>query len=401
MKMKGSKVNKIRLIGIALIVLLVAACSGQQATSTESPSAESLVLLETPAPFEDTPSPVELSAPVIENPQLFSIQFVNSLDGWGITETNIVRTNDGGSTWYNVTPEGLADVGYSAVSDFLDANHAWLLVVDPNNFPFGGTMYATKDGGASWTSSATPFSSGYMKFLDENNGWMMADLGVGAGSMAVAIYQSTDSGSNWTRTFTNDTNDEAASDTLPLGGIKQLFVPLNMDTAWIGGVVYESGTVYLYRTDKGGEFWYKINLELPEEANSGELSVLQVKLISDTQGFLAVRFASPDKTEILLFYTENAGVTWTLAPQRLTGSGFVEAPSATEVIYYSNDQFFVTRDAANTFETITPDTSFADFVLDMSFVDASTGWVLTFDENDHRSLYQTADGGKTWSALIP
>jgi len=390
-------VSKIRTTLIVLILVFAGSSCGSSSTSSpEVPTPEA-----TPALLLDTPSPVESIAPIVSDPQLFSIQFISSLDGWGITETEVVRTDDGGETWNNVTPDGLTDVGYSTVRDFLDANHAWLLIVDQNNFPFGGTLYATEDGGNTWTISATPFSSGYMKFLDADNGWMMADLGSGAGSMAVAVYQTTNGGSTWTRTFTNNTDDEGASDTLPRGGIKQLFVPLNMDTAWIGGVVYETGTVYLYRTDAGGEFWYKINLELPEEASKGELSVLQVKLISDSQGFLAVRFSTTDKIEILLFFTTDAGTTWTLAPERLMGLGFVEAPSATEVIYYFADQFQITKDAGNTFETITPDRSFGDTVLGMSFVSASTGWVLTFDENGHRSLYKTADGAKTWSVLVP
>ena len=393
--------NKIKFISAALIFLIIVGCTPDSATPSAEVVEDSQVPLNTPSVSTDTPAAAELNAPLIAEPQLFSIQFMNSLDGWGVTETEVARTNDGGETWHDVTPDGLADVGYSAVTDFMDVNHAWLLVIDPANVPFGGTLYSTSDGGNTWSSFAVPFSIGFLKFIDENNGWMMADLGSGAGSMAIATYQTTDGGANWNRTFTNDTNDDGASDTLPLGGIKQLFVPLNMNTAWIGGVVYETGTVYLYRTDKGGEFWYKINLELPEEAKNGELSVLQVKLLSDTQGFLAVRFFTTDKSEVLLFFTNDAGNTWHLAPQRLTGSGLVEAPSATEVVYYSEDQFQITNDGANTFETITSGTTFGDAVLDMSFVNASTGWVLTFDEDGHRSLYRTTDGAQTWTVLIP
>ena len=46
-------------------------------------------------------------------------------------------------------------------------------------------------------TSNTPFSRGDLRFLDEDNGWMIADLGVGAGSNAVAIYQTTDGGARW------------------------------------------------------------------------------------------------------------------------------------------------------------------------------------------------------------
>jgi len=70
-------------------------------------------------------------------------------------------------------------------------------------------------------------------------------------------------------------------------------------------------------------------------------------------------------------------------------------------VYYSEDQFQITNDGANTFETITSGTTFGDAVLDMSFVNASTGWVLTFDEDGHRSLYRTIDGAQIWTVLIP
>ena len=68
----------------------------------------------------------------------------------------------------------------------------------------------------------------------------MADLGVGAGSMAVSVFQTKDGGATWTRAYTNDPNLEGAGDSLPLGGIKDMLVPLDMNTAWIGGVIYSS-----------------------------------------------------------------------------------------------------------------------------------------------------------------
>ena len=126
----------------------------------------------TPAPYSpDTPSPAIIDAPLIESPSLISVRFVNSLDGWGVTETQIVRTNDGGITWYNVTPPALTESGYSVYVSFLDAAHAWVQVPDPNNYPHGGTLYRTADGGLSWTSANVPFSSGDIRFLDANGGW--------------------------------------------------------------------------------------------------------------------------------------------------------------------------------------------------------------------------------------
>src|SRR5678815_3609479 len=70
-----------------------------------------------PTPYPDTPAPPAIDAPSLEFPPLVDIQFLNELDGWGVTETQIVRTNDGGVTWYNVTPSDVMETG-STVETF-------------------------------------------------------------------------------------------------------------------------------------------------------------------------------------------------------------------------------------------------------------------------------------------
>jgi hypothetical protein len=93
----------------------------------------------TPAPYSpDTPSPPEINAPLVDLPALISVQFLNSLDGWGVTETQIVRTNDGGITWYNITPPGITETGYAIDLFVLDNTHAWMQIPDFENYPNSG-----------------------------------------------------------------------------------------------------------------------------------------------------------------------------------------------------------------------------------------------------------------------
>ena len=355
-----------------------------------------------PTPYPDTPAPPAIDAPLVETPALVEIQFLNELDGWGVTETQIVRTNDGGITWYNVTPPDLTETGSTVETFILDNQHAWVQKPDFNNFPNNGLLYHTTDGGLTWTISSTPFSGGDLSFIDVNNGWMLADLGVGAGSNAIAVFQTKDGGATWTQTYTNDPNLPNAGDSLPLGGIKSGLTPLNMQTAWVSGVTYASGTVYLFRTDDGGHTWTPVTLELPAGAENFELGIDkdQMQFVSATDGFLAVRM-SGEATQTAVYITNDAGSTWTLTPTLIPNAGASEFLSAQEAIIYNGEQFYVTHDAARTWNTVSPNIVFGDSFADMDFVNPNTGWVITVDPANHRSLNRTTDGGATWSPELP
>jgi photosystem II stability/assembly factor-like uncharacterized protein len=354
-----------------------------------------------PTPVPDTPAPPALAAPVIEAPALIDIQFFNELDGWGLTETFIVRTNDGGITWYSVTPPDIEDMSSGVETFILDEDHAWVQKPDFNNFPNNGLLYHTADGGLTWNISSTPFSSGDLSFIDDERGWMMADLGAAAGSNAVAVFQTEDGGTTWTQTYTNDPNLPDAGDSLPLGGIKSELMPRDMQTAWVGGNIYSPGTVYFYRTDDGGRSWSLVDLELPADAENFELGIDQdqMQFVSENDGFLVVRM-SGDATQTLVYVTNDGGDTWTLMPTLIPNAGEADFLSAEEAIIYSGEQFYVTRDAARTWATVSPDIVFGDSFASMDFVNPNTGWIISAVE-EHRSLYRTNDGGATWLPVIP
>lgn len=386
-----------------VFALLLTACNVSVTSFPAGPGRPVVLPTENPSVLStDTPVPATINMPTVESPALVSVQFLNVLDGWGVTEAQIVRTNDGGTTWYNVTPPDLKETGSTVSTFILDKDHAWVQKPDFNNYPNNGLLYRTLDGGLTWTVSSTPFSGGDLSFIDANRGWMLADLGVGAGSNAVAVFQTTDGGTTWTQTYTNDPNSPGSSDSLPRGGIKGGLVPRDMKTAWVYGVIYSSGTVYLYRTDDGGHTWSLVKLALPAGAQNAELDIDrgQMQFVSAEAGFLVVRLSN-ESAQTAVYITNDAGNTWTLTPTLIPGAGASRFLSAQEAIIYNGDKFYVTRDAAQTWTIVTPNLKFGDTFANMDFVNPDAGWIITADANNHRSLYRTADGGATWQPVIP
>jgi len=391
----------------SILWMLLSACNAQ-AVATESaqvpvvpPTAAQQSTEISPTPFPETLAPPEINAPLVDAPALVDIHFVNSLDGWGKTDTQIVRTNDGGITWYNITPPDLTETGYSVSLSILDNDHVWLQKPDMDNYPNSGFLYRTLDAGITWTSSKVPFSGAGITFLDVNNGWAFADLGAGAGSDAVAVYQTADGGATWKQTYINDPNNSNASDSLPLGGIKSGLTPLNMQIAWVSGVVYSDGTVYLYRTDDGGAHWSQVtSLSLPPEAQTTQVSFDPVQFVGAQAAFVTVRIPT-DQMQMAVYSSQDAGNTWTLTPTLIPNGRTADFLSATEAVIYNGEQFYVTHDAAQTWSQVSPNVMFGDNFALMDFVNTSTGWALTADADNHRSFYRTDDGGATWSTVIP
>ncbi|HEY3473766.1 MAG TPA: hypothetical protein VGK56_04100, partial [Anaerolineales bacterium] len=131
---------RVRLLVFALILsgcdISVTSFPTSPPTSPVTPTVEDTEL--PPTPYPDTPAPPAIAGAPIETPALIEIQFFNDLDGWALTETFLVRTNDGGITWYDVTPPDLEEAGATVETFFLDKDHAWVQKPDFNNFPDNG-----------------------------------------------------------------------------------------------------------------------------------------------------------------------------------------------------------------------------------------------------------------------
>jgi photosystem II stability/assembly factor-like uncharacterized protein len=127
------------------------------------------------------------------DPQLaFSAVDKNICWGCNYTNSQFIRTTDGGTTWkVDTVGAGLYCSNISAV----DSSTAWVSVVNP------GGIYKTTDGGLSWTKDTTIFKDAnsypfIMHFFDSNNGVCVGSPVGGDWE----VYTTSDGGTNWKRT---------------------------------------------------------------------------------------------------------------------------------------------------------------------------------------------------------
>lgn len=262
-----------------------------------------------------------------------------------------------------------------------------------------GTLYHTQDGGETWDAVRVPFGDGKLQFLDGAQGWMMANLGVGVGSMGVAIFQTEDSGLTWQQVYTNDPNSPNAGDSLPLGGLKNNLVAQNLHTAWIAGVIYAPDTIYLYKTTNGGETWELQPLPAPPDITSFEAATDGPILLSENDLILPVQILG-EITQTGIYFSKDGGQSWEFVTL-LPGSGRVGFPSPSNGFFWSGEDFYGSEDGGQTWSQIPSNTTFSEELILFDFVNANTGWSLTLDEDGEKVLYKTADGGVNWVQLSP
>jgi photosystem II stability/assembly factor-like uncharacterized protein len=352
---------------------------------------------ETATTLPPTPTLPPLDAPVVESPALVAIRMFDENDGWGVGDSAIVRTINGGVTWHDVSPAP-SQYGYSVTTEFIDSMHGWVLVPNPQDF-LSGVLFRTADGGANWRESPVPFGGGAIRFLDGRNGWMMASLGAGAGSMAVAVYQTNDAGATWTRTYVNDPNEADADDSLPLGGLKNGITPVDLQQAWIGGVIYEPGRIYLYKTTDGGRTWNQSSVRVPKDYELAEVETPGPIFASSQVAYLPVHLSSQNGVMLAVYASQDGGTSWLTGPTFIPEGGSIDFVSPESGFAWNGTNFYLTRDASKTWIPVRPDVDFTDSFSGMDFVSPQVGFVLTDQGDRGRQLFVTHNAGATWSLV--
>ena len=348
---------------------------------------------ETPTTTPMTPTPASGKAPF---PALQYVGMQDANDGWGLSQDEVFYTTDGGQHWKDVTPTSGWLLQSITKGFFLNGATAWLIQPDRQDFS-RGTLFHTNDGGRTWQSSQAPFGPGPMQFLNDNDGWVMANRGAAAGSTAVDIYKTTDGGSSWDKVQSAGPQTKITPGTLPFGGDKSGMDFRDLKSGWIGGTQPISGHSYLYRTTDGGKTWESQDLAIPAAYSSSSVLDFAPKFFNSKDGILPVNLET--QTQDIDFYvTQDGGKTWQ-STRVVQGGPAYDIASFKDIWVWSGKTLRFTHDSGETWTVITPKIGLKGKIQQLDFIDLKSGWAISMDTQENMYLYQTRDGGKTWRQL--
>lgn len=266
-----------------------------------------------------------------------------------------------------------------------------------------GKIYATSDGGATWTKQLDKQGSFFrcVAFLDEKNGFV-GTVGAGYypdGTDTTPLYQTTDGGATWTAVTTIE--GPAVVGLCAIEVVKTPFVNKGElgERVRLVATGRVGGPAAMIASDDLGKTWQRI--ALPEIA----AAAFDVHFFDAVHGVLATATSGnlPD-SHALILTTDDGGKTWqeryrSTRPMELTWK--ISFPSR-EVGYVTIQSYNPDPAASARFVAKTTDggKTWAEVPLvddhkvrqfGVAFIDEQRGWVGAMPGG-----FETTDGGKTW-----
>lgn len=320
--------------------------------------------------------------------------------GWAIGQKfgdsdHILKTEDGGKTWWDVTPPETAPPSgevLHAEAFFIDKSTAWV------SFKPYEIVWRTTDAGITWQPARVPMAGNLgatLWFLDAENGWMMKYLDAGMNHVYSALFHTSSGGRFWEKIF------DPYSD----GGLQSFaktgMVFSDINTGWITrdpqGV---KPGAFVDATSDGGYTWKEVDLPAPvgepEKFNQEFCGMFDPELFSTSSGALVItcrRFNDGEKiTTHFLALTSDTGMTWKL----------YDYPGGDLHFISQNVAYALGRDIYKSTNGGKSWTKIKEIYWDgqFNFVNENIAWAVARAE-DEIALVHTTDGGLTFSEIKP
>ncbi len=405
-------------------LLLSIGCIGLLAACTRTAGPTPVPAPPTPSPTLRVPTatlhpPTETPAP-LPITSLTELHMVDASTGWAWMSrpdmsSALLRTGDAGQTWTDVTPPGLPVVSFGGF--FLDVYSAWVQAFDSTDNT--NSLAATADGGRTWSvlNRSLPFANAGMTFASQQEGWAQT-ADVGAGQAFVQLYATQDGGATWTQIKLIDPGAAAPAPdgSLHLCGIcgdSFYYDPVRMLVTRGDLASDPGGSARLAVSLNLGKAWKSLKLPLPAGPYAADLIVPHAPtFFGKNDALLPVQMtpnnATFSPTALAVYVTHDGGLTWKAASavlENVSQFDLVEFVSLKNGFARCGTDLCATHDGAQTWQTLKSGLDFStaatgEYVFNFDFVDASNGWAITTDGTTS-ALYRTTDGGSTWTKLAP
>src|SRR5712692_10069758 len=364
-------------------LLVVSACSQRgQGSASKPTSTPATIPTVVGSPSSPTPIPTVVGSPSSPTPagpvnSLQTIHMIDATTGWALTNTSVLYTTNGWSTWKDVTPHKAALVagGY-----FLSGEEAW--IAESGQQP-GAIVSHTTDGGQTWQSATlsanVPVDPARMSFINSQDGWIEGETGGATGNDFETIFRTTNGGKSWVAVASTGSDNTPA--TFPYAGRKTGLTFVNASTGW----ATSNG---LYVTHDGGATWQQ--QPLPAQA-----CCLLPTFFTAHDGIL------PGGSQ--LFVTHDGGTTWQSTSSLPASSSLVTFIDMQHgwVAVDNGTMLYRTSDGGAHWAKITPAIAASiTSVAQLNFVSTGIGWALGYTpEAANTLLFKTTDGGQTWTQV--
>jgi len=369
-----------------IIMILLAGCVQTPLTATPAPS---------------TPEPLPTNTPMYLSPIYKTFVFVGG-EGWAtnLDQTIIYNTRNFGEHWLKVTPPGLnsPDNAGSISLAFPNGSLAW---VCQSKIESPAILHVTKDSGQTWVSYDLDFPCGNMAFISAQEGMIVSDLGVGAGSQYVSIHSTSDAGATWTEVFKHDPSsmDDRG---LPSSGIKHVFSLLSKDIALIGGSRPMPGSLYLFRTVDGGTSWNQVGCDGLPDAENSELDPMDILRISNTEVIVPIRAYLENGQMVTHFcVSTNSGESFEFLSS-LENVEFTDFGSLTHGLAYGQGKMMQTSDGGMTWNDVTSGLPIGLTPVSLHMMNENVGYLTTTISPDtllENRVFMTANNGNDWQPM--